>query len=316
MAVDSNGITSGISPDLTALLQTLTGGSMNTDAGMLALANQGKGDNSGVGAIMPIAGLALLMRTMFPVADPSAAKALDANDVQNIVASNAAAQTANSNAVLLLKDIQDTGQGITAAITAAQIANQTATLQAEIASLQGQGQITTAIADTRYAVTNEVHEGSQDVISNANQNAATNLQAMNLLAASLSQGHAEINSNISSSKYDTAIAVMTDGDKTRTAIAALAASLPNARELDLQRQLDVALSDHRHTQTRGVIDSGNVSVVTNVNQAQSQAQQQQQLASLTGIVQGLANHQQAMATAITIGNGNRGGNQTPTNISQ
>jgi len=153
---------------------------------------------------------------------------------------------ANNNAMLLLKDIQDSSQGVTAAITAASNAETTATLNAEIANLQGQGILGSAIQDSKYTVTNEIHEAATDVIASTTANTAQLAATMNTLGASLAAGHAELNSAIQQANYDNTLATMSEGEKTRTAIAALAAQIPNSRELDLQRQLGVALADHRH----------------------------------------------------------------------
>lgn len=318
MVAESSTTTGSESPahDLNKLLKTLLkGGTMTTgiDAGTLALA-QGRNNQDGFG-LNGILGIAAL-RMLGGFGNENLPKPLDANDVQNIVNASQAAATANSNATLLLKDIQDSSQEVISAVNAGATASQLATLNAEIANLQGQGHITTAIADSKYTATNEIHEAADNVIASQTANTAQLAATLNTLAMGLQAGHAEINASVAQAKYDNTIAVMNDGDKTRAAIALLASQIPNSRELDLQRQLTVALDDHRHTQTRGMIDSGNVSVVTNVNQNQAQAQLQAQVQGLVGVVNGLANHQQAMATAITIGNGNRGGNQTPTNVNQ
>jgi hypothetical protein len=221
---------------------------------------------------------------------------------------------ANNNAMLLLKDIQDSSQGVIAAITAGANQATNAAVQGQIASLQGQGNITTAIADNKYTVVNEIHESATDVIASTTANTAQLAATMNTLGASLAAGHAELNSAIQQAKYDNTIATMNDGDKTRAAIALLASQIPNSRELDLQRQLTVALDDHRHTQTRGNIDSGNVSVITNVNQQQAQQQQQQQVLRE---IDTLRNElQRNTQSTIAIGSTLMGNAQTATNVRQ
>lgn len=221
---------------------------------------------------------------------------------------------ANNNAMLLLKDIQDSSQGVISAISASSNAEISATLNAQIANLQGQGNITTAVADAKYTTVNEVHESASDVIASNTANTAQLAATLNTLAMGLQAGHAEINAGVAQAKYDTTIATMSEGEKTRAAIAALAATLPNSRELDLQRQLAVALDDHRHTQTRGIVDSGNVSVVTNVNQAQAQQQQQQQVLREIDILR--REMQVNTQSTIAIGSNLSGNAQTATNVRQ
>jgi len=149
-----------------------------------------------------------------------------------------------------------------------------------------------------------VHEGTADTLS-----------AMNSLSTGILANLNTLNTNVLQGFNATQNVTRDDGDKTRTAIASLAASIPNSRELDLQRQLTVALEDNRHNQLRSHVDSGNVTVTQNVNQNQLQTQTQQQLTNLVSVVNGLIGHQQAMATAINVGGVQRS-NLTPTNISQ
>jgi hypothetical protein len=221
---------------------------------------------------------------------------------------------ANNNAMLLLKDVQDSSQEVISAVQAASNSGIMATMQAEVANLQGQGNITTAVADTKYTTVNEIHEAATDVIASTTANTAQLAATMNALGASLAQGHAEINASVAAAKYDTTIAVMNDGDKTRAAIALLASQIPNSRELDLQRQLTVALDDHRHTQTRGVIDSGNTTVTNNINMNQQQQQQQQQLLREIDILR--REMQVNTQSTIAIGSTLTGNAQTATNVRQ
>jgi hypothetical protein len=221
---------------------------------------------------------------------------------------------ANNNAMLLLKDIQDSSQEVISSIQAASNAGITATMNAEIANLQGQGQISTAIADAKYTTVNEVHESATDVIASNTANTAQLAATMNALGASLAQGHADINSAIQQAKYDNALVTMNDGEKTRAAIALLASQIPNSRELDLQRQLTVALDDHRHTQTRGIIDSGNTTVTNNINMNQQQQQQQQQLLREIDILR--REMQVNTQSTIAIGSTMMGNSQTATNVRQ
>ena len=228
-----------------------------------------------------------------------AAKTLDAADVQNIVANSQNSQTlGNIEGEIWKAEGQLQGQLLAQSNT-----QQIATLNAEIAALQGQGLILASIANNGKDVINEVHE-TGDVVN-------TSVQT---LSAATAAGFGVVNTNIAQNAYATAQVVVNDGEKTRSAIALLAATIPNARELDLQRQLAVALEDHRHTQTRGIIDSGNVNVVTNVNQtavAQAQAVANQQIIGLLGTVASAIQHntQSTVNLGTMIGSG-----QTATNV--
>ena len=178
----------------------------------------------------------------------------------------ASANQNNNNSMILLKDIQDSSQEVVSTITNGNQNLLVQQLQGQISNLQGQASILAGVEAAKGVVVNEVHESGSDVLASMNSLSTGILSNMNTLNTNVLQGFAT-----------TGVALTNDGDKTRAAIAALAASIPNARELDLQRQLAVALDDHRHTATRGVIDSGNTTVTTNVNQAQSQAQTQAQI---------------------------------------
>ena len=228
-----------------------------------------------------------------------AAKALDAADVQNIVANSQNSQTlGNIEGEIWKAEGQLQGQLLAQSNTA-----QIATLNAEIAALQGQGLILASIANNGKDVINEVHE-TGDVVN-------TSVQT---LSAATAAGFGVVNTNIAQNAYATAQVVVNDGEKTRSAIALLAATIPNARELDLQRQLTVALDDHRHSNTRAAIDSGNTIVTTNVNQnavAQANATVQQQIVGLLGQVASAIqqNTQSTVNLGTMIGSG-----QTATNV--
>lgn len=229
----------------------------------------------------------------------AAADRLTAADVQNIVSANTNSQTLGS----IDGEIWKAEGQLQAALAAQSNTAQITTLNAEIANLQGQGAILASISNVNKDVINEVHE-TGDVVNSS----------VNTLSAATAAGFGVVNTNIAQSTYATSLAIANDGEKTRASIAALAASIPNARELDLQRQLTVALDDHRHTATRGIVESGNVNVTTNVAQAQSQAQLQQQAIITNGLLGQLVAAQQATNTAVTIGNGNRP-TQTANNVS-
>jgi hypothetical protein len=241
------------------------------------------GDNNGLGTAATAAALT---------------PQLTAADVQNIVANSQNSQTLGN----IEGEIWKAEGQLQAALAVQSSTVQIATLNAEIAALQGQGAILASISSNAKDLVNEIHE-TGDIVNGSVQT----------LAAATAAGFGGVNTNIAQNAYATAQVVVNDGEKTRGAIALLAASIPNARELDLQRQLTVALDDHRHSNTRANIDSGNVSVITNVAQTQAQLQQQQQQVTLNGLLGQLIASQHATNTAVTIGNGNRP-TQTASNV--
>jgi len=308
--------------DLNSLLK---GDDMGNLGGLLG----GSGsDNSGGGVLLGL----LLGRTLLPggLAGEAAAVAdrLTAADVQNIVSANTNSQTLGQ----VDGEIWKAEGQLQAALAASTNAAQTAVLQSEIANLQGQGVIVKSVTEGAAAIAKQGGEGIAATLAaagnvvtavnagNANlQNSITSttaslLATTNALASQAAANAADAAIGTLQAKYDTLLAIGNDGDKTRVAIAALAATLPNSRELDLQRQLAVALEDHRHTQTRGIIDSGNVNVVTNVNQtavAQAQAVANQQIIGLLGTVASAIQHntQSTVNLGTMIGSG-----QTATNV--
>lgn len=235
----------------------------------------------------------------------AAADRLTTADVQGIVTSSQNSQTLGN----VEGEIWKAEGQLQAALAASTAAANTAVLQSEIANLQGQGIIVKAVTEGAAAIAKQGGEGVATTLAASGNviNAVTNGNTANAAA------FGALNTNVAQLGSLTLQAVNNDGDKTRTAIAALAASIPNSRELDLQRQLAVALDDHRHTTTRGIVESGNVNVTTNVAQAQSQAQLQQQAIITNGLLGQLVAAQQATNTAVTIGNGNRP-TQTANNV--
>ena len=274
-------------------LKSILGDSTMAETGSLGI-------GGGVlGAVLVGALLPRLLGDQNGVAAAVAAKTLDAADVQNIVANSQNSQTlGNIEGEIWKAEGQLQGQLLAQSNTA-----QIATLNAEIAALQGQGLILASIANNAKDVVNEVHE-TGDVVN-------TSVQT---LSAATAAGFGVVNTNIAQNAYATAQVVVGDGEKTRSAIALLASTIPNARELDLQRQLTVALDDHRHSNTRAAIDSGNTIVTTNVNQnavAQANATVQQQIVGLLGQVASAIqqNTQSTVNLGTMIGSG-----QTATNV--
>jgi hypothetical protein len=208
---------------------------------------------------------------------------LTATDVQNIVTGTQNSQTLGN----VEGEIWKAEGQLQAALAAQSNTAQITTLNAEIAALQGQGAILASINSNAKDIVNEVHE-TGDVVNGSVQT----------LSAATAASFGVVNTNIAQNAYATAQVIVSDGEKTRGAIALLAATLPNARELDLQRQLTVALDDHRHTQTRGIIDSGNTNVTTNVNQATAQSQQQQQLQTINNTLASLVPYVQNIGQSV------------------
>lgn len=258
------------------------------------------------------------------VAAAAAINPLTAADVQNIVNGNTNSQTLGNVAGEIWKAEGD----VQAAISAAAATSTLATLNAEIANLQGQTHLTKAITDSSSSIESGLLQTQlatlqgQGVITKAISDQGTEISSqhnitnslVNQAATSTAAQFGALNTNVAQLGALTIQAINNDGDKTRVEIRALKDSIPNARELDLQRQLTVALDDHRHTTTRGALASGNVEVITNVNQNQAQAQQQQQLNTLSNLVGQLAMHQQATAQAINVGSGFQAASPTSTNI--
>lgn len=180
--------------------------------------------------------------------DPNGQKlAIDAA----VAAALANANQANNNSMLLLKDIQDSSQDIVSTINAAEnsvtnavnMGTQTMLiqqLQNQIANLQGQGELKTAIATTNGNIINEVHEVQSELSSQ-----------INVLNTNMLQGFNNVTREISA-----------DGDKTRAMIMA-----------NLVTELNNQIADLR---TRSAVDAGGVNVTNNINQNQLQMQQQQQ----------------------------------------
>jgi hypothetical protein len=285
--------------DIQSLLKNVDLKSILGDTGM-ADTTGGLGIGGGVlGAVLVGALLPRLLGDPNAAAAVAATKTLDAADVQAIVTGAQNSQTLGN----VEGEIWKAEGQLQAALQAATNTQQITTLNAEIATLQGQSGILAAIANNGKDIVNEVHE-TGDVVNSSVQT----------LSAANAAGFGVVNTNIAQNAYATAQVVTNDGEKTRAAIALLSASIPNARELDLQRQLTVALDDHRHSNTRAAIDSGNTIVTTNVNQtaaAQANATVQQQIVGLLGQVASAIqqNTQSTVNLGTMIGSG-----QTATNV--
>lgn len=243
MAVDSTGTSSGI--DLNSLLQSaITGGSMGNIFG--------GGDASGVVMGLLLGRLGLFGNNGLDGTNQNADRAaIDAA----VAAALAGSNQANNNAMLLLKDIQDSSQEVVSAINASENAiNATVTqtaqtnlvqqLQNQIANLQGQADIKAAIATAAGATVNEIHESTQQI---GNQ--------LDGITVSMLNGFNNVTREITN-----------DGDKTRALITQNMVTDLNNQIADLRTQNHVTASG--------------VNVTNNINQNQLQMQQQQQLSSI------------------------------------
>jgi hypothetical protein len=221
------------------------------------------GQNDGSGFVMG----ALLGRLLF---NPNGNNGWDGGSNQgNTAATQAAisaaladANQANNNAMLLLKDIQDTGQDITSAISRSNMdvtnaingASQTnliQQLQNQIANLQGQADIKTGVVAATGQVVNEIHEGNRDVTASLNA----------------------LNTNMLVGFNNVTREITTDGDKTRALITQ-----------NMITELNNELADLR---TRAAVTDNGITVTNNISQQQAQAQQQLQIGNLANVLSGL-----------------------------
>ena len=254
--------------DLTSLLK-------GTDMGNLLGGAGGNGEGLGGGLLLGL----LLGRTnlLGGGADGAGAAATaEKAAIDAAVASAlASANQANNNSMILLKDIQDTGQGLTAAITAGNQTQLTTTLQGQIANLQGQAAVLAGIEGSKGAIVNEVHEASTDVLA-----------GLNVLAAGVASGFSNLNTNVLQGTYATTNAITNDGDKTRALIQSISTA-------DLNRQITVAQNEISDLRTqRHSADSG-VNVTNNINQtavATANANAQAQIVGLLGTLASTMQH--------------------------
>lgn len=192
-----------------------------------------------------------------------------------VAAALASANQNNNNSMILLKDIQDTGQDLTSTITSGNQTLLTTSLQGQIANLQGQASILAGIEASKSTVVNEIHESSVDTMS-----------GINALAAGVASGFSALNTNVLQGTYATTQAITNDGDKTRALIQSISTA-------DLNRQITVAqneITELRHE--RRIADSG-VNVTNNINQtavATANATAQQQIVGLLGTLASSLQH--------------------------
>lgn len=201
----------------------------------------------------------------------SGAAAIDAA----VAAALASSNQANNNAMLLLKDIQDTGQGLTAAITSGNQTQLTTSLQGQIANLQGQAAVLAGIEASKSTVVNEIHESEVGISA-----------GLNTLAAGVASGFSALNTNVLQGTYATTQAITNDGDKTR----ALIQSIETA---SLNREIVVAQNEISNLRHHDAVTASGVNVTNNINQtavATANATAQQQIVGLLGTLASTMQH--------------------------
>jgi hypothetical protein len=197
------------------------------------------------------------------------------------------------------KEIWQAEGDLQAAVTASGSAVQNQVLQSQIASMQGQSNIINSI-DSHTA---------QLEIGQAATNAAL---AAGFAATALAAKDAVID-GLRNTQIITANA---DGNTkdVLAAIANLKDTLPNSRELELQRQVGVLQGELFNSTTQGAIRASTVEVNQTVNQNNLQNQQQQQMQSIVGVLNGLVGElQRNTQQTIAIGSTLTGNAQTATN---
>jgi phage terminase small subunit len=197
------------------------------------------------------------------------------------------------------KEIWQAEGDLQAAVTASGSAVQNQVLQSQIASMQGQSNIINSI-DSHTA---------QLEIGQAATNAAL---AAGFAATALAAKDAVIDG-----LRNTQIITANADNNTKDVLAAIANlkdTLPNSRELELQRQVGVLQGELFNSTTQGAIRASTIEVNQTVNQNNLQNQQQQQMQSIVGVLNGLVGElQRNTQQTIAIGSTLTGNAQTSTN---
>jgi phage terminase small subunit len=197
------------------------------------------------------------------------------------------------------KEIWQAEGDLQAAVTASGSAVQNQVLQSQIASMQGQSNIINSI-DSHTA---QLEAGQ----------AATNAAlAAGFAATALASKDAVIDG-----LRNTQIITANSDGNTKDVLAAIANlkdTLPNSRELELQRQVGVLQGELFNSTTQGAIKASTVEVNQTVNQNNLQNQQQQQMQGIIGVLNGLVGElQRNTQQTIAIGSTLTGNAQTATN---
>lgn len=199
-------------------------------------------------------------------------------------------------------------------------------LQSQISSMQGQSNIINAIDSHANDISTQIAANSAltstqfaaSTAAAAAQFATTNAAIAGAASAAAVASKDAVIDGLRNTQIITAT-VVADGNVTRAAIADLKDSLPNARELDLQRQVGVLQGEVFKSQTLDGVRSGNIEVTTNVNQNNLQQQQQQQFQYQNGVLAQILAHsitQTATASNMNILGTQAGIAQTPVNVAR
>jgi len=237
--------------------------------------------------------------TAATVAAANAAHVLTASDVNTAITTALNGQTLGN----VQGEIWKAEGNVQAAISAASNTAAINTLNAEIANIQGQGNIladinrtstdsatqnaliTSAVNQTGWEGVNATTTAAANVIASATANTASLLATTNALATQAATNAADATLGVLQAKYDTLIAIGNDGDKTRALIEGISTASLNRQIIVADNRIAELLGD-KNTATSGI----NVTTTVNQAQAQSQAQQQQivtnqLLSSLVGEMQ-------------------------------
>jgi phage terminase small subunit len=197
------------------------------------------------------------------------------------------------------KEIWQAEGNLQAAVTAGNAGIQNQVLQSQISSMQGQANIINSI-DSHTA---QIEMGQ----------AATNAA---LAAGFAATGLAAKDAVIDGLRNTQIITANADGNTKEilASIANLKDTLPNSRELELQRQVGVLQGELFNSTTQGAIRASTVEVNQTVNQNNLQNQQQQQMQGILGVLNGLVGElQRNTQQTIAIGSTLTGNAQTATN---
>lgn len=277
--------------DLTSLLK-------GTDMGNLLGGVGGSGEGLGGGLLLGL----LLGRTnlLGGGADGAAATmnqtAEKAAIDSAVAAALASSNQANNNAMILLKDIQDSSQQIITAVNTGDQTLLTTSLQGQIANLQGQASILAGVESAKGTIVNEVHE-SESALGNG----------ISTLAAATAAAFGVVNTNIASQTATTLAAVASDGEKTRALIQGIETA-------SLNRQIIIAQNEATELRHDGRIRDSGVNVTNNINQtavATANATAQQQI---VGLLSTLASSLQHNTNSIVNLGTMRNSGQAATNV--
>ncbi len=283
-----------------------------TTPNIFTMPQTGGNNDMGMGAITPlILGAALFggRGGLFGNnnGDGAAAAALGAhaattNEVQGIVNGINTIQdigSARREIGKVEKEIWQAEGDVQNAITASNGSITSQILQAQIASMQGQSNIINALTAQTAQIETSI-DGTNAAL--AAGFAATALAAKDAVIDGLRNTQI-ITANADGNTKDVL-----------AAIANLKDTLPNSRELELQRQVGVLQGELFNSTTQGAIKASTVEVNQTVNQNNLQNQQQQQMQGIISVLNGLVGElQRNTQQTIAIGSTLTGNAQTATN---